>query len=208
MGKLCFATALLIAAISFSGCCSPMIGPGCPSTACNECNGGPLPTQYIANGPLDALRNARRNMACGSGCGEVYQGEWISTPPLASDPCACGQFVGGSGARCQPFCWQPGNLLRGLYGQRFCSGSRSSTPCPCGTSACGGGCDAGVVVDEYIDGGILETGVPVSGSTCTSCAAGKRPAQGATQIVRAKPATGQLQRAQQVQSQTQKKVIR
>lgn len=206
MGKLCFAAALLSAGLFFTGCCAPMVGPGCPSAACNDCNGTQMTTQYVSNGPLDALRNARRRMACGAGCGEVYQGEWISTPPMASDPCCDSQFVGGA-VPCQPFCWQPGTLLRGLYGQRFCSGNQSSAPCACGVSTCGG-CSAGVVTQEYIGGGILDTGVPVSGSTCTSCTAGRRPAGGTTQMAAAQRAPQQIQNARQVQTQQTKKVVR
>lgn len=204
MGKLCFAAALLFAAISLSGCCSPVIGPGCATGGCNSCD-GPIATQ-CATGPLDALRNARRRLACGAGCGEVYQGEWISTPPNVSDPCVGNQFVGGA-VPCRPFCWQPGTLLRGLYGQRFCSGDQSSAPCGCGVTTCGGGCGAGIVTEQYIDGGILNTGIPVSGSTCTSCTAGRPPAQPATRMVAAQPAA-QQQVIQQVQTPQTKKVVR
>ncbi len=216
MGKLCLAAALFFAAISLSGCCSP-IGPGCATGGCNDCSGA-VPTQYIANGPLDALRNARRRLACGAGCGEVYKGEWISTPPVSADPCAGGQFVGGCSGRCRPFCWQPGNLLRGLYGQRFCGGNQSSASCGCSTGGCStggcstgtcgdGGCSAGAVTGEYTDGGILGTGVPVSGSTCTSCAAGRRHTHGTTQVVAAEPAR-QIQQVQQARPQATRKVIR
>ncbi len=187
MSKLCLglASAFFLVAISFSGCCAPMgpIGPGCTDLGCNDCSGCGSTTQYIANGPLDAIRNARRKMVCGSGCGEAYVGEWISTPPDAADPCCGDQFVGGA-TKCRPFCWQPGNLFRGLYGQRLCSGDASSTPCGCGSNVCDGGC--GTVVSGPIVGGSVMA-APAS-SSC-GCSASAQPVQQTTtRIVNSRPA--------------------
>ena len=160
------ATALFLAALSFSGCCAPLgsIGPGCIDATCNSCSGAS--EQFIANGPIDALRNARRRLVCGSGCGETYVGEWISTPPDCSDPCCGGQFVGGA-TKCRPFCWQPGTLLRGLYGQRVCSGNASSAACSCGSAGCGGG--------QIIS-------APAAASSC-GCASNSHAVHSETQIV-------------------------
>ena len=121
-----------------SGCCAPCggtIGPGCLAGAsCNDCNGGGVCTP-CARGPIDALRNARRRAICGSGCGETYVGEWISTPPDCNDPCCDSQFVGGA-QKARPFCWERGALVRGLYGRRVCSGNASSADCACRDNIC------------------------------------------------------------------------
>ena len=173
------AIAILAAVVSLSGCCAPCafvgagpIGPGCIDTNCNSCDGGCAVPQ-ISNGPIDALRNARRRVICGSGCGEAYLGEWISTPPDAVDPCYQSQFVGGA-TKCQPFCWQPGvvlgGLARGLYGKRLCTGNQSSAPCGCGSSSCGGT----VISESVISSPVISSPV-VSG--CSSCVAASQGVQ-------------------------------
>ncbi len=201
MSKLCLglATAFFLTAISFSGCCAPMgpIGPGCADVGCNDCSGMGANTQYIANGPLDALRNARRRMTCGSGCGETYMGEWISSPPDAMDPCCGDQFVGGA-TKCRPFCWQPGTMIRGLYGSRLCSGDASSTPCGCSDSLCDGGCGFGghVVNSAPISAPVASPSCGCSSGGCSSggcssgvCSTNAQPAQSTTtRIVRNVPA--------------------
>jgi len=202
MSKLCLglASAFFIAAISFSGCCAPMgpIGPGCAVPSCSDCSGCGSSTQYIANGPLDALRNARRKMVCGSGCGEAYVGEWISTPPDAMDPCCGDQFIGGAN-KCQPFCWQPGNLrglLRGIYGERMCSGDASSTPCPCGTNFCDGGC--GAVSSSPV---VSSPGFAAPAASTCGCSANARPVQTTTQVVTNRPAVDNATAKKAVASQ-------
>ena len=144
------------------GCCGPMgCGPGCGvPMGCNDCDG--LGNGVIAGSPLDGLRNFRKSLVCGSGCGETYVGEWISSPPDAQDPCCNQQWVGGA-TKCRPFCWQPGTIFSGLYGSRFCSGQESSTPCDGG---CGGGCDGGcgMVSDMGYSGGQV-----LGGSSCATC---------------------------------------
>lgn len=202
---LALASVFFIAAISFSGCCAPMgpIGPGCTDLGCSDCSGCGASAQYIANGPLDALRNARRRMVCGSGCGEAYLGEWISTPPDAADPCCGDQFIGGA-TKCRPFCFQPGNFLRGMYGQRNCSGNASSTPCACGGNFCDGGC--GSVASSPLVGGRLISAPAVS-SGCTSCAANARPVQQTTtQIVTNRPAVDKATAGQAVAAQPKARV--
>lgn len=188
------AIAILAAVVSMSGCCAPCafvgagpIGPGCIDTNCNDCSGSCAATRQIANGPIDALRIARRRVICGSGCGEAYLGEWISTPPDAVDPCCGSQFVGGA-TKCQPFCWQPGmvfgGLARGLYGKRFCSGDQSSAPCPCGNSACGAGTT--VISESVISSPVISA--PVA-SGCSSCTAASRSAQTRAVATQARPAS-------------------
>lgn len=190
------AIAFFTAALSMTGCmapcgtCGPIggaigpVGPGCIDTNCNDCDGACASNQYVARGPLDALRNARQRMVCGSGCGEAYVGEWISTPPYASDPCCGDQFVGG-GTRCRPFCWQPGGLLfglRGLYGERFCSGNQSSTPCPCGDNFCDRRCGMATTTSysqPVVSSPVMSAPVmsaPVT-SGCSTCSANARSTQ-------------------------------
>ena len=149
-------------ALLASGCCGPMgcgagCGPvGCGGGYCNDCDG--MGGQTMAMGPLDHLRICRKNLVCGSGCGETYRGEWISTPPDCNDPCCGGQFVGGAVAA-RPFCWQPGALLGGLcgnlYGGRFCNS--------CGESFAECGCGG-----EFIEEGYIES-APASECGCASC---------------------------------------
>lgn len=160
------------------GCCAPMaIGPGCDTMGCNDCNGlgsGAI----VAATPVDTLRQLRRSLTCGSGCGETYIGEWISTPPDVADPCSRDQFVGGA-SKCQPFCWTPGTLLGGLSGRlggRYCDGAESSAPCGCGIATCGGGCGevygGEVYSGEVITGGYIDGGTSVGSSCgCATCSA-------------------------------------
>jgi len=206
--SLGLASAIILAAVSFSGCCAPMgpIGPGCAVPGCSDCSGCGTSNQYVANGPLDALRNARRKMVCGSGCGEAYVGEWISTPPDAADPCCGDQFIGGA-TKCRPFCWQPGNLFRGMYGQRVCSGDASSTPCPGGsTHFCdrckgGGSCGAGGCASGSCGGvisGPVVSSAPVAASSC-GCTASSRPVQQTTtRVVTNRPAVDRATATKQV----------
>ena len=132
-----------IVALIFSGCCGPLgSGVGCRSGACSDCDVG-FGGRPVAGGPVAAVRNLRRQAICGSGCGEAYIGEWISTPPDCKDPCCNGQFVGGA-VKARPFCRaEPlylgsGGVARALYGKRNCTGDQSSASC--GTCA---GCLSG-----------------------------------------------------------------
>lgn len=150
-----FSVGLVAFAAAMSGCCGPLgCGPGC-GTVCNDCDGGCVGGP-LAGGPLSAIRNMRQGVICGSGCGEAYIGEWISTPPDCQDPCCGNQFVGGA-RKARPFCFQRPQILRSLYGKRFCTGAESSASCGCGDVACGG-CDAG-----FVDGGC----------GCDSCGGGE-----------------------------------
>ena len=173
-----------------SGCCGPMgCGVGC-STGCNDCSGASVSgcgagqcrggaCGARGGGLFPGLRNARSRLICGSGCGEAYIGEWISTPPDRQDPCCNDQFVGGA-VKARPFCRQRGSLLRGLYGSRNCSGNASSVSCGCGEVSCGeascGVCDAGDYITSEHVGGSYSTvvpqyhGVQEGGCGCASCA--------------------------------------
>jgi hypothetical protein len=134
------------------GCCGGTVaadapcGPGAPCGAgcCDGC--GPL-------GFCEGL------LTCGSGCGEMYWGEWLSDPPACCDPCdPCGQWVGSC-------CCRPGWLCAGLHtlwGLRY--EPQCCDPCcaPC-CDPCGGDCVAGCsqcgggyAAAEAYDGQIIE----------------------------------------------------
>ena len=166
-------TCLAISLMSI-GCCGPMgRGAGCGvPMGCNSCDGTVVRGGMVGGGPLDALRQMKRNMVCGNGCGEVYRGEWRSTPPDCQDPCCGDQWVGGATVA-RPFsgnrlrCWTPGALAGKLYGGRFCSGAESSAPCGCGNDVCDGGCETGGYASgEVISGGGCSTG---NCGGCASC---------------------------------------
>lgn len=77
---------------------------------------------------------------CGSGCGEVYWGEWISDPPDACDPCdQCGNYVG---EQCCPE-WMrytrfvPWGYRNGSCACAGCGGMGFDDGCSAG---CGPGC--------------------------------------------------------------------
>ena len=196
----CFAVSLMSI-----GCCAPM-GPGC-GMGCSDCDGyGSGST--ITQGPLDGLRQMKRSLVCGGGCGEAYIGEWISTPPDATDPCCGDQWVGGA-TKCRPFCWEPGSLLGGLglYGGRYCSGAESSAPCGCGIDACDGGCG-------FADGGYVETGHSYSvgggcssgncggGSGCSTCDA--RSSRMTSQMAQGMPASDRITRSASLRNMDQR----
>ena len=176
-----FGCVLLILGVLAMGCCGPLgCGPGCGAgVSCNDCNGG-FGQQQQLSGPLDGIRNFKRSLVCGGGCGETYIGEWISTPPDCADPCSNNEFVGGA-TKCRPFCWQPGALFRGLYGSRFCSGAESSVSCDCGQCDSCGVVDDGYYADEVISSGSGGCSSCQSGG-CATCSSGGSRTHG-TQIV-------------------------
>ena len=159
-----------------SGCCGPRgCGVGCGNVTCNDCDGCSAPVR--GGGPLSAIRNARRGIICGSGCGETYVGEWISTPPDCQDPCCGSQFVGGA-VKARPFCRTGGRrtcLLASLYGKRNCSGDESSAPCGCGETACDACSPGDYVTSEYVADDYTEVGHEVvpgpvqGGCGCATC---------------------------------------
>jgi len=143
------------------GCDSYDLGcTGC-STGCNDCSPGTFPgscgncvTGHCggASGMLLPLLSTK--LACGSGCGGIYWGEWISDPPACCDPCNdCGCWVeepccnyGGPLGNCWVHLKHKIHAVihTGIYGYR-------SKGC-CGDSSCGG-CDS---YDSYGDGEYLE----------------------------------------------------
>lgn len=161
---------ILSAVISLAsvGCCGVQ--------QCNDCDGVGYGEPVLPQRPFDRIRNLRKGLVCGSGCGEVYVGEWTSTPPDCNDPCCGTDFVGGA-TPCRPKCWQPGNLFRqmlggGLYGGRYCDGDASSAACGCGETGCND-CGSG---HEVIGSEIIHSASPnlSSGSNC-GCASHVSP---------------------------------
>ncbi len=183
---------LLTSLAASVGCCGPMgCGPGCAALdgGCQDCDGGFGPAP--ACGPLDALRQARRSLVCGGGCGEVYYGEWTSTPPYAQDPCCGDQFAGG-GVRCAPFCRVPGTLLHGLtvglYGKRFSDDCGTADDCGCDVGWVEGGCDAcgESVMSADAGAGWVDQGMaaPAPMSGCANCGtvSARQPARSGQQV--------------------------
>lgn len=154
MFRYLFATLILAATLSMSGC---VLGPcGGGGGNCNGCDGASCGSYAV--GPLQSFRSWRRGLTCSSGCGEIYYDEWSSTPPDCVDPCpefagdGCGR--GRLGSRlggCMDICgcgdsgclggcgFQPlrrvASAVVGLYGKRFC-GDCGYAVDDCG---CGGG---------------------------------------------------------------------
>ncbi len=175
-----------VVAVVATGCCGPMgCGVGCGNVTCSDCDGGFR--QGACGGPLNAMRNLRSNAICGSGCGEAYIGEWISTPPDCNDPCCDTTFVGGAVkarpfCRTQPLCLGRGGLLRTLYGSRNCSGSESSQSCGCESGSCDS-CSSDqylggdYVIDDYteIGTGAVSPGPVSGGCDCATCRGPESP---------------------------------
>jgi hypothetical protein len=135
------ASIVLLTAMSLSGCVGiHYVGTGY-TDSCDQCDGGP--SHPIPYGPLEALSQAHRSLVCSGGCGEVYYGEWISTPPDCVDPCCGDEFVGGCRDKCLP-CVRLHGFLGCLVGRRF---RCDDTPglfdvCRlCGHDCCEGCCD-------------------------------------------------------------------
>ncbi len=110
--------------------CEPAAGmpvdPLCGGSACGGAPCGGSVTQAI------------RNMfTCGSGCGEIYWGEWCYDPPDQCDPCNNHGDWTGPGC-CPPSCWT--RLWQGLTGARFCEATCEPA---CGVADCGvAACDS------------------------------------------------------------------
>jgi len=158
-------TGLTISAMSI-GCCGP-IGCGVDiSMGHNGCGGVDCVEPVYR--PLDGVRQLRGRWACGSGCAETYYGEWRSTPPDAQDPC-CDQGCVESRGFCWSGCWQPGVLLRGLYGVRYCDDCGSDVGCDCEQG----------MTHEYMEEEVMpETAEPTvammtSGCDCPNCRSSK-----------------------------------
>lgn len=149
----------VLAGLCLTGCCTP-IGPGCTTGNCHDCDGtAGRPIPYAP------FQNIKRQLICGGGgCGEVYIGEWISTPPDCCDPCCGDQWVGGA-VPSRPFCWQPGSLLNlQRFSGRFDEG-HDDGEC-CGDSVA----DSSYFDEGYSDGGYIEsTGHPQHSTGCATC---------------------------------------
>ena len=144
-----------------TGCCCGPGGGGACITNCADCDGGGCGGPGIVYGPLQHMTQLRKSIVCGGGCGEVYRGEWTSTPPDACDPCQEGQFVGGA-VPCFPFCFRPGyffGFFTGLYGQRFCDG--------CGNNVTHCGCGSGFIGDDSCG-----CSAAAGGAGCATCNSG------------------------------------
>lgn len=123
MARRLLAALVLVATVSMSGCMGIRhVGTGCQDN-CDQCDGNC--SRPIPRGPLEGLSMAHRSLTCSGGCGEVYYGEWISTPPDCVDPCdECQEFTGGCRDKCLP-CGRLRGMFSGLIGQRYrCDTSR------------------------------------------------------------------------------------
>jgi len=193
MTRYFFILSLVLVSLISVGCCGPMgCGPGCDlPIGCNDCDG--LGTAQIAGSPMGGLRQLKRQLVCGSGCGESYIGEWTSTPPDAQDPCCNNQWVGGA-RKCKPFCWAPGTIVGGLYGGRFCTNEQSSASCGCEADSCSGGsCGGEVITGGYVEEGYIDGGV-IQGSGCATCDAAAA-AGGSTRIAQRIPGIDPMTRS-------------
>lgn len=129
-------SAIVLATLFATGCCCidrPYCPTGCNDgfdpvlgscSGCGSCGGecgGHTPTQVT-----------RHRLTCGSGCGELYWGEWISTPPDPCDPCdGCGNHIGER--CCSPRWWQQLTTCNRWGGRNACGDDCG------GCSSCGGG---------------------------------------------------------------------
>ena len=162
--------ALLSLPLLFTGCvgwgpcgneCFIGSARGGLSNLCSSCNG----PENCCN--CDGYNNApfgniRRTLACGSGCGEIYYGEWASNPPNTCNECDVAPRAYGINSRipwlCNPFRfwgfqYRPngmgyGNPLRqrlwGCYGSYGRGPLLSGMGCDsCGSGGCDGGCGGG-----------------------------------------------------------------
>lgn len=132
-----------------TGCASPC-DDGCGScSSCDDC--GSAGGLFRPFGGLFGCGGCR--LGCGTGCGEVYIGEWLNERPTV-DNCGCGQ--------CQTYGRTPvRSLLRMLLGDACQS--------DCDT-CCDGGFDlnAPILQDGYEESGWSPHRVSCSGN-CSSC---------------------------------------
>lgn len=145
-------TASIVIAAASTGCVGMGhggLGGGLPCN-CNDCGGCGDCDATLGpghGGPLTSLRNWRRSLVCGGGCGEVYYGDWINHPPNCCDPCDNQVAVVGPHQRVRPL-RATARLLSGLYGVRYCDQcNMAADECccdsGCGVSGCDGDCGGG-----------------------------------------------------------------
>lgn len=144
--------------VACDSCCEAPLS-SCESGNCDRCEGGThLPLGAYAGMPLAA--RLKHRLACGDGCGEVYFGEWISTPPTP-DPCDYdGNYTGvgndmGMHAHAQPV----RSLLRKIAGIRF-FGTRYADQWIDDTSCCGDESSA-YVDSEYMTSDEAHSSAPI-----------------------------------------------
>ena len=113
-----------------SACDVGMMGGGCGIDSCGSCATCP-PAGPGCGHVLGHLNSA---LTCGSGCGEVYWGEWINHPPKYCDPCDNNGNWTGAGA-CGASSWRPFQGLRNLWGYRYASAGYESGCSSCSTGA-------------------------------------------------------------------------
>jgi hypothetical protein len=139
-------------------------GGGCDA-GCGECCDGCGPDwnhHPLACGPIDAVRHAKRSLVCGAGCGDVYYGEWLSTPPCC-DPCQdCGVLCGRP-PRIRPF-RLVGRIVSSLYGYRFCETCcHAAEDCCCDRGDVWYGDEGDVYEGDWYDDGQWPEAAPVPG---------------------------------------------
>jgi hypothetical protein len=115
--------------------------PACPDESCAAEGACTINGLGHVRHSLGVLKSqAKHNLTCGSGCGEVYWDEHINEPPVC-DPCGCdNEWAGGCGT-CKP--WYA--RLRDLWGYSYvasdCSRCGDYGPCTdCGHTSYGGQC--------------------------------------------------------------------
>jgi hypothetical protein len=106
------------------------IGDACGVEGCDSCLEGPA----VGCHPRPMLGCLHNALTCGSGCDEVYYGEWINHPPKYCASCDYdGNWVGAG--PCAAPCWHPFQGLRNLWGYRFGSVDYG-LDCTAGCSSC------------------------------------------------------------------------
>lgn len=117
IAPLCIAAAVLMLA---NGCCCTQPQMCGDVGVCGSCEGGGCGSTGMAVGacPKRGLADCvTRALTCGSGCGEVYWGEWYNDPPPACDP--CDDHGNWTGTTCCPPRRRPFSGVRHLWGYRF-----------------------------------------------------------------------------------------
>lgn len=140
-----------------------LVGSSCESGHCNRCDGNThVPVGAYAGLPLAA--RLKQRLACGDGCGEVYFGEWISTPPTP-DPCDYdGNYTGvGNDMTMHSHAQPVRSLLRKIAGIRFL-GTRHADDWIDPSDCCGTG-DA--YDSEVFDAGMSESIAPSYSTAAT-----------------------------------------
>ncbi len=104
-----------------------------PNESCNWCGGSDVACDACGLGPCARVEfhraihhlglKLKRLLTCGSGCGELYFGEWHSDPPDPHDPCV---DLGANSGPCG--CGPHPSVPLSLWGRRFhCEGCSECT---------------------------------------------------------------------------------